>query len=68
MFPIFVNFKEGTKLTYGCVFYFPAQSVTPYAHSVKSLLGDDQDLGSISAALSGNQFFPIAKLWLLAGD
>ena len=67
MFPIFVNFKEGTKLTYGCVFYFPA-SVTPYAHSVKSLLGDDQDLGSISAALSGNQFFSIAKLWLLAGD
>ena len=67
MFPIFVNFKEGTKLTYGCVFYFPAQSVTPYAHSVKSLLGDDQDL-SISAALSGNQFFSIAKLWLLAGD
>ena len=67
MFPIFVNFKEGTKLTYGCVFYFPAQSVTPYAHSVKSLLGDDQDL-SISAALSGNQFFSIEKLWLLAGD
>ena len=67
MFPIFVNFKEGTKLTYGCVFYFPAQSVTPYAHSVKSLLGDDQDL-SISAALSGNQFFSIEKLWLLAAD
>ena len=67
MFPIFVNFKEGTKLTYGCVFYFPAQSVTPYAHSVKSLLGEDQDL-SISAALSGNQFFSIEKLWLLAGD
>ena len=66
MFPIFVYFKEGTKLTYGCVFHFPA-SVNPYAHSVKSLLGDDQDL-SISAALSGNQFFSIAKLWLLAGD
>ena len=68
MFPISVNFKEGTKLTYGCVFfYFPA-SVTPYAHSVKRLLGDDQDLGSISAALSGNQIFSIAKVWLLDGD
>ena len=30
VFPRFVTFKEGTKLTYGCVFCFPA-SVTPYA-------------------------------------
>ena len=24
VFPRFATFKEGTKLTYGCVFYFPA--------------------------------------------
>ena len=30
LFPRFATFKEGTKLTYGCVFYFPA-SVTLYA-------------------------------------
>ena len=30
MFPRFTTFNEGTKLTYGYVFYFPA-SVTPYA-------------------------------------
>ena len=24
LFPRFVNFKEGAKLTYGCVIYFPA--------------------------------------------
>ena len=56
MFPIFVNFKEGTKLTYGCVFYFPAQSVTPYAHSVKSLLGDDQDLSISGEGKRRNEF------------
>ena len=44
---------SGTKLTYGCVFYFPA-SVAPQARQVKRLLGVDQDPGSISAALSGN--------------
>ena len=30
LFPRFVNFKEGAKLTYGCVIYFPA-ILTPYA-------------------------------------
>ena len=30
LFPRFATFKEDTKLTYGCVFYFAA-SVTPYA-------------------------------------
>ena len=29
LFPRFVNFKEGAKLTYGCVIYFPA-TLTPY--------------------------------------
>ena len=30
VFPRFVTFKEGTKLTYGCVLYLPA-GVTTYA-------------------------------------
>ena len=30
LFRRFVNFKEGAKLTYGCVIYFPA-TLTPYA-------------------------------------
>ena len=60
MFPRFASFKEGSKLTYGCVFYFPA-CMTPYARKLKRLLGVDQDLGFISAALSG-------QVWLLAGD
>ena len=30
LFPRFATFKEDTKLTYGCVFYFAA-CVTPYA-------------------------------------
>ena len=30
LFPRFVNFKEGAKLAYGSVFYFPA-IVTPHA-------------------------------------
>ena len=57
MFPKFATFKESTKLAYGCVFYFPA-SVTPYARQAKHLLGVNQDLGSISGALSGNLIFP----------
>ena len=57
MFPRFATFKESTKLTYGCVFYFPA-SVTPCARYAKRILGVEQDLGSISAALSGTYFFP----------
>ena len=60
MFPRFATFKEGSKLTYGCVFYFPA-CMTQYARKVKRLLGVDQDLGFISAALSG-------QVWFLAGD
>ena len=28
LFPRFVNFQEGAKLTSGCVFYFPA-TLTP---------------------------------------
>ena len=31
-------------------------------------LGVDKDLASISAALSKNQVFSMAKIWLLAGD
>ena len=42
--------------------------LTPYAHQAKRLLGVELDLGSISAALSKNQFFSIAKNWLLAED
>ena len=30
LFHRFVNFKEGAKLTYDCVIYFPA-TLTPYA-------------------------------------
>ena len=30
LFRRFATFKEGAKLTYGCVFYFPA-TLTPYA-------------------------------------
>ena len=56
LFPRFATFKEVTKLTYGCVFYFPA-SVTQYARYAKRLLGVEQDLGSISTALSGTDFF-----------
>ena len=70
MFPRFATFKEGTKLTYdtdGCVFYFPA-TLTPYARQAKRLVGVDQDLGSTSAAVSGNYFFSIAKVGLLAGN
>ena len=62
MFPRFATFKEGTKLNYGCVFYFPA-SVTPYARYAKRL---NQDLGSIRRSL-GEVIFSIAKVWLLSG-
>ena len=37
LFPRFVNFKEGAKLTYGCVIYLPA-TLTPYARLAKHLL------------------------------
>ena len=37
LFPRFVNFKEGAKLTYGCVIYLPA-TVTPYTLYAKRLL------------------------------
>ena len=53
MFLRFATFKEGIKLTYDCVLYFPT-SVTPYARKAKRLSGVNQDLGSISGALSGN--------------
>ena len=56
MFPRFVNFKEGAKLAYGS-FFFPG-----YFDSVRTLgqapFSCDLDLDSISAALSGDQFFP----------
>ena len=52
MFPIFATFKEGTKLTYGCVVYFSASVAVRTLG--KALFGVDQDPGSISAALSGN--------------
>ena len=53
MFPRFVNFKDGTTLTYGMRFLLPG-----YCDSVRTLrqapLSCDLDLGSISAALPGN--------------
>ena len=49
-------------------FYISRLLLTPYAHQAKRLLGVDLDLGSISAALSRNQVFSIAKIWLLARD
>ena len=52
----FVNFKEGAKLTYDGVIYFPA-TLLPYTRQAKRLLGVDLDLGSVSAALSGTNFF-----------
>ena len=63
-FPKVVNFKEGAKLTYGCLIYFPATF-----DSVRTLgqapFSRALDIGSISAALSGNYFFSIAKIFLL---
>ena len=47
---------EVLKLTYGCVFYFPAR-VTPYTRQAKRLLGVDQDLGSISPLSRGTNIF-----------
>ena len=53
MFPRFVNFKEGAKLTYGCVYLFPG-----YFDSLRTLgqapFSFDLDLDFISAVLSGN--------------
>ena len=53
MFPRFVNFKEGAKLTYGCVYSFAG-----YFDSLRTLgqvpFSFDLDLDSISAVLSRN--------------
>ena len=63
-FPKVVNFKEGAKLTYCCLIYFPATF-----DSVRTLgqapFSGALDIGSISAALSGNYFFSVAKIFLL---
>ena len=64
MFPRFAPFKEGTKVTYGCVFLFPGwcDSVRPLGEA------PNQDLGSIRRSLAlGALILSIAKVWLLSG-
>ena len=70
MFPRFATFKEGTKITYGCVFLF-SRLVRLRTHVRRSLLGVNQDvnqdLGSISGALSWELVFFIAKVCFFLG-